>query len=265
MKIYISADIEGITGVNHWDETMLGDSEHKKFAEIMTEEILAACDGIREFGQAEIYVKDAHDSGRNIDISKLPDDVKLIRGWTGDQYSMLQQLNSSFDAVLFIGYHSGAGENGNPLAHTMNHTKINYFKINGEIATEFHLHAFLAEELGVPVIFVSGDKMLCDRVNSYNSYIETVAVKEGIGNGTINISPSLSKKRIKEKVLLSMSNISLCHVEKKGSFVTEINFKTHQDARRASFYPGVKLLDEHTVSFESKSAAELMITRMFIL
>lgn len=264
MKIYISADIEGITGVNHWDETVLGDSEHKKFAEIMTEEILAACDGIREFGEAEIYVKDAHDSGRNIDISKLPDDVKLIRGWTGDQYSMLQQLNSSFDAVLFIGYHSGAGENGNPLAHTMN-TRINYFKINGEMASEFHLHTFLAEELKVPVIFVSGDKMLCDRVKAYNSNIETVAVKEGIGNGTINIAPSLSKKRIKEKVLLSMGKISLCHMEKKELFVSEINFKNHQDARRASFYPGVKLVDEHTVSYESKSASELMRTRMFIL
>ena len=72
MKIYISADIEGVTGVTHWDETDLGKGESSLFREQMTAEVVAACEGALQAGATEIWVKDAHDSARNIIASRLP-------------------------------------------------------------------------------------------------------------------------------------------------------------------------------------------------
>ena len=90
MKIYISADIEGVTGVTHWDETDLTKGEYNQFREQMTAEVVAACEGALEAGATEIWVKDAHDSARNIIAAKLPQAAKLIRGWSGHPFIMVQ-------------------------------------------------------------------------------------------------------------------------------------------------------------------------------
>src|SRR5690606_33133031 len=103
-----------------------------------------------------------------------------------------------FDAVLFIGYHSAASKDTNPLAHTMT-TSLDYLKINGKIASEFLIHSYIAAYLKVPVVFLSGDKGLCDQVKRINDNISTVAVKEGIGNSTINIHPDLALDLIEKE------------------------------------------------------------------
>ena len=131
MKVYISADIEGVTNVTNWDETELYHDAHAAAKKQMTREVLAACRGSLAAGAEEIVVKDAHDSARNIIAEEMPDEVTLIRGWTNAPESMMAGLDSSFDAVIYIGYHSGAYYDGNPLAHTMN-TQNNYIKINGK-------------------------------------------------------------------------------------------------------------------------------------
>ena len=82
MKVFISVDIEGITGVTSWSETILGNSDYIQFAEQMTKETVAACEGAISMGAKEIFIKDAHDSARNIDITKLPRCAKLSRGWS---------------------------------------------------------------------------------------------------------------------------------------------------------------------------------------
>ena len=95
MKIFISADIEGVTGVTHREETDLSKPEYALPREQMTAEVVAACEGAFEAGATEIWVKDAHDSGRNIIASKLPQEVRLIRGWAPDPLMMMQELNEA--------------------------------------------------------------------------------------------------------------------------------------------------------------------------
>src|SRR5512136_2420739 len=119
MKIYISADIEGVTGVTHWDETDLGKAESSLFREQMTAEVAAACEGALQAGATEIWVKDAHDSARNIIAAKLPQEVRLSRGWSSHPFAMVQELDETFQAVMMIGYHSRAAGGTSPLAHTM--------------------------------------------------------------------------------------------------------------------------------------------------
>ena len=141
MKIYISADMEGITGVTHWDEVDHNKpSVYTQFQARMTQEVVAACEGANDAGAKEIWVKDAHYSGRNILSEELPENVKLIRGWSGHPYSMVQELDDSFDALLMVGYHSMAGKGGNPLAHTLSSSKLDSVFINGQQTSEFFLH-----------------------------------------------------------------------------------------------------------------------------
>ncbi len=116
MKVYISADIEGTAGITNWEEAEKPHATYQEFRERMTDEVVAACEGAIEVGAKEILVKDAHDSGRNIIAARLPDCARLIRGWSGHPFSMVQELDESFDALLFVGYHAKAGSDENPLA-----------------------------------------------------------------------------------------------------------------------------------------------------
>ena len=199
MKVFISVDIEGVTGINSWSETELGNPDHAQFKDQMTRETVAACEGAIAMGAKEIFVKDAHDSARNIDMMKLPKCVRLSRGWASNPDSMMAGLDESFDAALFVGYHSAAGYNGNPLAHTMT-TNLNYIKINGELASEYVLNSYVAAGYGVPVTFLSGDKMLCEKTKDLNPNIVTVAVKECEGGATISLNPEYACELISEGV-----------------------------------------------------------------
>ena len=115
MKIYISADIEGTTGITHWDEADRTKSDYKAFRSQMTAEVKAACEGANEAGAKKIFIKDAHASARNLIVSELPENIRVIREWSGHPFSMMQSIDDSFNAAIFTGYHSGAGSDANTL------------------------------------------------------------------------------------------------------------------------------------------------------
>ncbi len=264
MKVYISADIEGVTGVTSWNETELGHHEHRAAALQMTKEVLAACQAAAQCGADEIVVKDAHDSARNMIADMFPDNVTLVRGWTNTPESMMAGIDETFDAAIFIGYHSGAGYNGNPLAHTMN-TINNYVKINGKRAAEFDMNAYVAAYYHVPVVFVSGDKELCDHAAEIVPEIRSVGVKSGVGNATFSMSCEKACRLIGEGVKEGLQHLKECQIQSPEKFEMEINFKDCVNALRASFYPGVRQLDERTVTYTGKDIQDMMTARMFIL
>lgn len=258
MKVFISADIEGITGVAHWDETDLDKAVSAAACEQMTAEVAAACEGALEAGASEILVKDAHGSGRNIIASKLPHEARLIRGWAPHPTMMMQGLDETFQAAAMIGYHSRAGANTNPLAHTMTgaYTRVT---VNGHDASEFLLNTYTAAMLKVPVAFVSGDKGLCEEVTGLNPAIGTMAVKEGIGDSTISIHPELAIARIKEGMTKALkSDPSKCKVALPDHFSVDVQYKKHTQAHTYSFYPGASLKDPLTIHFEHREYYEVL-------
>lgn len=206
MKIFLSADIEGTTGITLWDETENGHARYPYFQNQMTKEVNAACLGAMEGGCNEILVKDAHDSACNIIPEMLPEEVRIFRGWGTDIMSMMAGLEKGYDGVIFTGYHSAAGMNTNPLAHTMN-TRNNYVKINGIICPELMLNSLTASYLGVPVRLVTGDKGLCDWMKEMNPNIETVAVSEGCGRGSISIHPKKALRLIQKQQSVLWRNL----------------------------------------------------------
>ena len=265
MKVYISADIEGIAGITDWEEATKPHPTYPEFREEMTSEVVAACEGAIAAGATEILIKDAHGTGRNIIASRLPDCARLIRGWSGHPLMMVQELDDSFAAVLLVGYHSKAGGEGNPLAHTLR-MKIAQLRLNGEVASEFLLHSRAAALCGVPVVFVSGDKGLCHDVGRFNPRIATVAVSEGIGPSTVSIAPALAQRRIREGVAAALrGDLGACRVPLPDRFTLEIVFSNPVDAYSASWYPGMQHPAPQTVRFESDDYFEVMRAIRFIV
>ena len=116
MKVFLSADIEGTCGICDWSETERSTpNDYTIYQKQMNREVNAACLGALAAGAEGVYVKDAHDSARNLDPMQLPEQIRIHRGWSGDPLSMMSGLDSdSFDAVFFTGYHAWASCPGNP-------------------------------------------------------------------------------------------------------------------------------------------------------
>jgi len=265
MKIYISADIEGTTGIAHWDETEKSKEDYEKFAEQMNREVRAACEGAIKAGAKEILIKDAHDSGRNLDARLLPRNVNIIRGWAGHPFCMVQELDDTFDAVLFTGYHSRGGANTNPLAHSMNPFEVDYIKINGQNASEFIIHAYAAAYIGVPCAFLSGDTGICEEVQSLNENIKTVSVLKGVGGSTLSIHPDLAVELIEKRVEEALNeDFSLYKIELPENFELEIGYTLHTKAYRFSFYPGAKLASPKSIVLNTKDYFEVLRAIMFL-
>ena len=263
MKVYISADMEGVTGVADWRETEADKPGYRECQEQMQAEVSAACEAAVAAGATEIVVQDAHGSARNLAGSKLPESVRLIRGWSSHPFMMVQELDGSFQGVAFIGYHSRAGVGSSPLAHTMTGKFVN-IKINDRYASEFLIHSYAAAFLKVPSLFVSGDKGICDEAVQLIPGIETVAVKEGIGDSTVNIHPDLAASRIRSGVEKAFrSDPAGCLLPLPNHFKVEIVYKEHINAYLLGFYPGAKQVAPTTVQFENQNYFEVLRFLLF--
>ena len=153
MKLFISADIEGTAGIVNWNETKPGD-QYEYFSGQMTKEVAAACRGAVAGGVSEILVKDAHASARNLDPSAMPREARILRDWTGGPACMMAGMDTTFQAAAMTGYHTCAGSDGNPLAHTMN-LGVEKAALNDIPCSEFTLNAMYAAYQKIPVIFLT--------------------------------------------------------------------------------------------------------------
>lgn len=266
MNVFISADIEGTCGITDWKETeQATPRDYVPFQKQMTREVRAACDGAVAAGAKEIFVRDAHDSARNIDPAAMPECARMMRGWTGDPLSMMSGLDSGrYDAVLFTGYHAWASSGGNPLSHTMN-TRNEYVTLNGILMSEFMMNAYTAGYYGVPVVFLSGDRALCEFAEGMIPGIVTVPVNEGRGGAVVSMHPDAAVKAIKEGAKKAVKNAKNCRVPMPDFFEMVVRFKDHKVAYSKSFYPGASLEDEKNVCFSSDDWFEMLRFCHFVL
>ncbi len=266
MKIYVSADIEGVAEISSWDEADPTHPEYAKARERMNGHVAAACEGAVAAGAAEILVKDAHAHARNLDAERLPRCARVLHGWSGHPLMMVERLDRSFDAALFLGYHSRAGSGGSPLSHTLSSSKVARMEVNGLSVSEFHIFTFAAALHDVPVVFVSGDRALCDEVAALNPAIRTVPVVEGPGEGTLSPHPAVAEERIRAGVEEALrGEISACRVELPERFSVRVVYHQATRAYRASWYPGARLLDDVTVAFETDDWFEVLRALGFIV
>ncbi|MGN0718305.1 MAG: M55 family metallopeptidase [Anaerovoracaceae bacterium] len=260
---FISADIEGITDVTDWCETVPGGDGYEAACEQMTREVAAACEAILEAGH-DVVVRDGHDNARNINHRMLPRGVKLMRGWACHPGSMMAGLDEKYAGVIYIGYHAPAGSNASPLAHTVEYDLIKWLKINGKLASEFTLNTLYAAQQGVAPIFISGDAEICRMAKEEVPQITTVAVKDCRGNSTFNVHPDDACQMIKEGVARALQT-EVPVPQLPEEFVMDVCLCRHQQVRSAQVHPNVEKLDEFTVRYVAKTPTELNVMREFIM
>ena len=257
-KLFLSADIEGTCGIAHWDETLPDKRDYPRFQHQMTREVAAACRGFAAAGAQEIFVRDAHDTARNLKPEELPEDVSLFRGWGRDPWGMISGIDETFDGVAFTGYHSAASWEGNPLSHTMNLQNV-CVRINGETASELMMNSLTASYYEVPVRLLTGDRMLCEWMNEACPGTLTVPVSYGVGNGSVSIHPDRAVKLIEEAAEKAAKlDPALCLFPMPQDFTIEVQYRRHFDARCNGFYPGARQEGSCTVVFESDDWMECL-------
>lgn len=183
MKVYISADIEGITGLVSWSQCSRPDGKSFDYdfaRRMITHDVNAAIRGARAAGADEIVVKDSHGNSKNLLIEDLEPGVELISGHGSGADGMVMGIDSSFDALMLVGYHAMAGTLGGVMEHTIT-GGIHRLWVNGALTGEMGLAAGTAGRYGVPVVTVTSDAAGCLEAQCLIPGVATASTKEGFG------------------------------------------------------------------------------------
>jgi D-amino peptidase len=264
LKVFVSVDMEGISGVVASEETDPKAPDYALFRRLMTEETNAAIEGALEAGAAEIIVRDAHGGARNILPDVLNPEAKLIREWSDGPLDMMEGIDKTFDAAIMIGYHARAGTPDAILKHTISGTIFD-MKLNGRAVPEAGLNAAIAGYFGVPVVLLSGDLAITQQAKELMPEISTVAVKEGIGQAGKMLHPVKSRALIKAATVDALKNLARYKPFKPTSPVTmEITFTREDLAVKPALYPGAKRTGDRSVAFTSNDFMEVLRFYLFV-
>ncbi len=259
LKVFISVDMEGITGVVNRDDTSRTGKDYDYFRRIMTLETNAAIEGALAAGATNIIVRDSHGSARNILPDLLDRNARLLRDWSGGPMSMMESIDESFDAVIFIGYHAKAGTPDALLEHTMT-GNVTDISINGLSLPEAGVNALIAGLYEVPVAFAAGDKALCGQVKELLGTVETVAVKEGIGAAALNLHPEVSREKIREGVTRALRGLdSLKPYKLRAPYTMVLKLKDETTVYTGALFPGAERTGDWEITFRSDDLMEVIL------
>ncbi|GII87395.1 D-aminopeptidase [Sphaerisporangium siamense] len=208
MKVYVSVDMEGVTGLTDPEEMHAGGRGYERGCELMTADANAVIAGACEAGATSVVVNDAHGSTKNLRIDLLDPRASLIRG-PGKPMRMGQGLTADCQAAIFAGYHARAGVQHGVLNHTWMGKEIQNVYLNGEVCGETALVAGFAGFLGVPVALVTGDEAVCEEARALLGDVETVAVKKGVDRFSAELlTPAVAQALIREGAARALNRLS---------------------------------------------------------
>lgn len=256
MKVYISVDMEGITGINNMKFLLADQPEYDRGRKLIMKDLNAAIEGAIEAGATEILVNDAHGNMRSILIEDLHEKADLVTGFPKKNL-MMAGIDESFDAAMFIGYHSKAGSGG-IIEHTISMGVIDDIKLNGISYGETGFNAALAGFYNVPVVMVSGDDIVKKEVLEVLPNAEFAMTKECQSPSAAKmLNPSKTKVLIKEKAKAGLLKKDELEPFDLGSNIeVEVSLKTSQQGSIAEIIPGAKKISPKTVVFNAKNMEE---------
>ncbi len=258
LKVFISVDMEGISGVVTSEECSSSGRDYGLFRRIMTEDTNAAVEGAFKAGATEVWVRDSHGSARNILPDLLDRRAILVRDWSGGHKSMMEGIDETFDAVIFIGYHARAGTPDAIIEHTMSGV-VTDSTVNGVSLPEAGWNALIAGHYNVPVVFVSGDRAICGQVKDMFGEVETVAVKDAIGAAAVCLHPLEAQDKISEGVEKALKQLDRYQAYKfSPPYTLVLKLKTEKQVYNGSFYPGAERTGDWELTFRSDDIMEIV-------
>jgi len=258
MKIYISADMEGITGVVTSEQLGPTGFEYARFREFMTQEVNAAIEGARAAGATEIVVSDSHGNGQNLLLENLAKDILVIRSWPRP-LMMMQGLDETFDGVIFIGYHAATTNPEGVRAHTLSSAHLADVRLKGVSVSEAGLNAAIAGHFNVPVIMISGDDVVVKETQALLGNVEGAVVKWASGfHSAKTMLPDAGQRLIREKAQRAVARIKDFKPYKlSGPVQLEVRFKSYRPSEVLSYLSIVERIDAHTIRFVGKDMIEV--------
>jgi D-amino peptidase len=254
MRILISADMEGITGVVDWAQVMPGKADYPRFRKLMTADVNAAVRGAFAGGATSVTITDGHNDGRNILIEELDSRASLTSG-SPAPLSMVNGVADGVNGVMFVGYHARMGAINGILDHTWSDERVSGLLINDRPFGEVGLNAGVCGHFDVPIIMASGDQTLCAEVTEFfGNGIETAQVKKAVSRMAAEcLPPEQTDKLIEEVAKRSVINLKAGRAPKPFKVAAPIKmrleFEQSDMADKASYMPYAKRTLDRCVEY----------------
>lgn len=257
VKVHISVDMEGVAGVVDSSHTSSAGRNYAAAREQMIAETNAAIGAALDAGADEVVVVDSHGDKTNLQPGKLDRRAMLISGGPRP-LGMIEGIDATFAAAVFIGYHARAST----AAATLDHTYTTYtgqikgVSFNGRELGEAGLNAAVAGQFGVPVVFISGDRTVTEEVAALIPGVESVAVKEAIGRTAARMMhPREALGRIAAGVAAALARRDEIRPLTFESPVTlRIEVADSGQADEVMFVPGMERLDARRLEYTAPDA-----------
>jgi D-amino peptidase len=258
LKIYVSVDMEGVAGVVSGDQLNPPGFEYERFRGFMTDEAVAAVHAAADAGATEVVVSDSHGNGENLLVERFPKDVRLVRSFPR-RGAMLAGLDTSFAAVVFVGYHASTTNSTGVRAHTISSAHFTRVALNGVAVTEAEFNAAYAGDLGVPVVFVSGDDAAIQEINGRLGPLDSVVTKTSLGfHAAETLTPAAACDAIYQGVRSAIGHRGQRKPLKIAHPITvELSFKNYRAAEVLTYLRAIQRADAHSVRFVGQDMQEV--------
>lgn len=251
-KVFISADMEGISGISAPDQLSAAGAEYNRSRRMMADDVNAAIRGARRAGASDIVVNDSHGSMRNLRLEDLDPQVRLI-SHSFKRSGMMEGLDDTFDAVIFIGYHAKAGNPGGVFAHTGS-SVVRDVRVNGASLGEGGLNTMVAAWYGVPVALVTGDDVAVRQVAEVATTAKTVAVKRAINPRAVELRPFKEvHHEIEEAAYAGVRDAKRFPPQRTPSYKVEVQFQEITIPEVAASLPTMERPAPDTIAFTSET------------
>ncbi|CAM5247135.1 Peptide ABC transporter substrate-binding protein OS=Streptomyces alboniger OX=132473 GN=CP975_30165 PE=4 SV=1 [Streptomyces alboniger] len=256
MKILISADMEGATGVTWPADVLPGTAQWERCRSLFTSDVNAAVLGFFDGGADEVLINEAHWSMRNLLLEKLDERAEMLTG-RHKSLSMVEGVqHGDVDGIAFVGYHAGAGMEG-VLAHTYLANQITGVWVNGVRASEGLLNSHVVAEFGVPVVLVTGDDLACEDALGYAPGALKVAVKDHVSRyAAVCRTPARTAADIRAAAKEAAALAGRGEPVAAGPFTVEVEFDAEHLSMASTVVPGVRRTGERKVAYDSETMYE---------
>lgn len=251
-KVYISVDMEGISGVNSDNQTSAAGAEYGRARRLMVEDANAAIRGAFDGGATEVVVNDSHGSQRNLLPEDLDPRARLI-SHSFKRHGMMEGLDSTFDAVMFVGYHAKAGSPRGVFAHTGSGV-LRDLQINGVSVGEGGMNALFARWYGVPVVLVTGDDVAVEEQKTTVPSVRGVIVKRAINSRAVELRPLLETRRdIQEAAKAAVASARKSPPDRLARYTVRMEMRDQTIPEVAAAFREIRLVNPTTVEFTRES------------
>ena len=255
MKLYISVDMEGISGISGSEFVLPDGRLYAEGRRYYTQDINACAQGCFAAGASAVIVRDSHGGGNHALWDQLDPRLEIVQGHTPSPFPGLEEA----DALILLGYHALAGTAEALLEHTFSSATIQNLWLNGRPVGEIGIHAAIAAELGVPVILVSGDDKTCAEAEDWIPGVVTCQVKQGLGTqGARMLSAEVAHRLIAEKTQEAVGRLGEIKPLTVPHPVTlRMEMKERVGIPREGTRPDLRVVDGRTVEATGESVSEV--------